>query len=84
MSNDIDAIKKQEKIKYYNDYFEKNKEKLKKDCICDVCGGKYKYMAKAHHIKTKKHVAILEMENLRAKNEKLKKILSDINDVMSM
>lgn len=72
MLEPIIDTKKQEKLQYYYDYIEKNKEKLKKNYICDICGGKYKYISKAHHIKTKKHVNMVEIQ-------RLKNIISDIN-----
>lgn len=67
------------KLQYYNEYLEKNKEKLKKDYICEICGGKYKYISKSHHIKTKKHITMLEMQKLKKDNETMKNLVFDIN-----
>jgi hypothetical protein len=60
---------KQEKYKKYNStYYEKHKndESIK----CELCGGKYKWSNKSHHIKgSKKHLkAISEKIFLRDQN----------------
>jgi hypothetical protein len=72
-------IKKQNRQQYYKDYAEKNKDKLKEDFICEICGGKYKHMSRAHHIKTKKHIIGLELQKLKKDNETMKNLVSDIN-----
>jgi hypothetical protein len=41
---------------HFNTFLEKNKDKLKEKQICPVCGGKYVYLNKYHHNKTKKHL----------------------------
>lgn len=48
-----------EKLKKYHDgynknYYIKNNEKLKQKCNCE-CGGKYVYINKSKHLKSKKH-----------------------------
>jgi hypothetical protein len=59
---------------YFKDYFDKNKEKLNEEFICNICGGKYKFIHKSNHIKTKKHQNTL----LKNENEALKNIIFDI------
>jgi hypothetical protein len=71
--------KKKERLQYYNEYLEKNKEKLKQEFVCEICGGKYKYISKAHHVKTKKHITGLELQKLKKDNETMKNLVSDIN-----
>lgn len=71
--------KKKERLQYYNEYLEKNKEKLKKEYICEICGGKYKYISKAHHVKTKKHITALEIQKLKKDNDTMKNLVFDIN-----
>lgn len=66
--------KNKNRKQYFKDYFDKNKEKLNEEFVCDECGGKYKFVHKANHIKTKKHQNSL----LKKENEVLKNILSDI------
>ena len=51
---------------YYKEYAEKNKEKLREQHMCEICGGKYNTANKANHIKTKKH--IIGQELLKYKN----------------
>ena len=70
---------KEKKQQYLKDYINKNKEKLTEDFICDECGGKYKYMNKAHHIKTKKHQNSLLIKKLQKDNETMKNLVFDIN-----
>jgi len=64
---------------YFKDYFEKNKDKLNEDFICDDCGGKYKKMSKANHFKTKKHQNSLLIQKLKKDNETMKNIILDVN-----
>jgi hypothetical protein len=71
--------KKKERKQYYDDYFEKNEQKLKTDYICDICGGKYKLYSKSHHKKTKKHTIAIEMQKLKKDNEIMKNLVSNIN-----
>ena len=59
---------------YFKEYFDKNKEKLNEEFVCNICGGKYKFVHKSNHIKTKKHQNSL----LKKEVETLKNIISDI------
>jgi conjugal transfer/entry exclusion protein len=71
--------KKEKTQQYLKEYFNKNKEKLTEDFICEDCGGKYQYMSKAHHIKTKKHLNSLLIKKLQKDNETMKNLVIDIN-----
>ena len=71
--------KNQDRKQYFKDYFDKNKDKLNEDFICPFCGGKYKYMSKTNHYKTKKHINSLLIQKLQKDNETMKKLVSDIN-----
>lgn len=76
---DVTINKKLGRQQYYNEYVEKNKEKLKKGYVCELCGGKYKYISKSHHVKTKKHKTAVELQNLRKDNMNMKKIVEEMN-----
>ena len=71
--------KNKDRKDYFKKYFDENKDKLKEDFICEICGGKYKYMNKANHIKTQKHKTGVEMQKLKKDNEAFKNIFTDIN-----
>ena len=59
-----------DKATYMKEYYEKNKNKLEEEIICEECGHKYKRCKKSAHIKTRKHLLkILENENKNIKNE---------------
>lgn len=51
--------KKQNMINFIN----KHSEKLKQKTCCPVCAGSYTYFNKAMHVKTKRHLKMLEMKN---------------------
>ena len=72
-------IKNKDRKDYFKEYFDKNKDKLTENFICEDCGGKYKKMSKAHHIKTKKHQNSLLIKKLQKDNETMKTMISDIN-----
>jgi hypothetical protein len=40
---------------YQKKFREKNKDKIKKTIICDICGGRYTYFNIVNHNRTKKH-----------------------------
>ena len=71
--------KNKDRKEYFKEYFDKNKEKLNEDFICDECCGKYKYIHKAIHTKTKKHQNSLLLKKLQKDNEVIKNIISDIS-----
>jgi hypothetical protein len=64
---------------YFKDYAEKNKEKLNEEFICQECGGKYKYISRTTHEKTKKHQNSLLIKKLQKDNETMKNLVLDIN-----
>lgn len=72
------SSKNKDRKQYFKEYAEKNKDKLNKDCICEECGGKYKYVNKANHEKTNKHQNNLLLKKLQKDNEAMKNIISDI------
>jgi hypothetical protein len=45
--------------KYYLTFIGKNKDKITMSHVCDVCLGKYKYLNKSHHNKSKRHLDFL-------------------------
>lgn len=67
-----------DKATYMKEYYEKNKEKLEEEIICNECGHKYKKCKKSAHIKTKKHMLkILEKENKDLKEEGKEEYLNE-------
>ena len=72
-------IKTDNRKQYFKDYFIKNKEKLTENFFCEECGGKYKKMGIAHHIKTKKHQNVLLIKKLQKENETIRNMIYDIN-----
>ncbi len=68
-----------DRTEYFKEYFDKNKDKLMEEFICENCGGKYKKMSKAHHIKTKKHQNSILIQKLQKDNETMKNLVSEIN-----
>ena len=64
---------------YFKEYFDKNKNKLNEDFICEECGGKYKYLSKTSHFKTKKHQNAITIKKLQKDNETMKNMVFDIN-----
>ena len=74
-----DDKEKKDRKQYFKEYFEKNKNKLTKDIICDVCGGKYQKMNQTIHFNSKKHKTGLEMQKIKEENERMKNIFGDIN-----
>ena len=64
-----------DRTKYFKEYAEKNREKLNEKFICDICGGKYKYVNKANHNQTKKHQICLSIKKLEKENYDMKNII---------
>ena len=63
-------------------WYMKNKEKMHESIKCKICGGRYTYYNKSHHIKSKKHTGVLEKLKAPVKpktdTDKLKDILDKI------
>lgn len=60
----ISKIKKKYNQSQYNkNFMEKNKDKIKEKIICDVCCGSYSYYNKSKHMKSKKHINLLNKQN---------------------
>jgi len=57
----MENSKKYDTKKYYQNFKEKNENKICEKLTCEVCGGKYSYFNKAHHNKSKKHCMALEI-----------------------
>jgi hypothetical protein len=72
-------MEEKNRTQYFKEYMKKNKEKLNEDFICEECGGKYKYMSKTTHEKTKKHQNSLLIKKLQKDNETMKTLITDIN-----
>ena len=70
--------KNQDRSQYLKDYHQKNIDRLEEKFICDICGGKYKYMNKTNHFKTKKHQNILLIQKLKKENETIKEMFIGI------
>jgi hypothetical protein len=58
MKPEVIGIKKSRE--YYNNFINKNKDKLNETKQCEICFGRYKYMNKSHHNKTALHKRVLE------------------------
>ncbi len=54
---------KYDQNKYNKNFFEKHKEKINEQHICDICLGVYKYYTKSKHIQTKRHLYFLDKKN---------------------
>jgi len=59
----METKKKYDQNKYNLNFINKNKDKINESIICDVCYGKYKYFTKAIHIKSKRHIIMLDKVN---------------------
>jgi len=63
----MENTKKYDTKKYYENFRNKNKEMVCCSIVCDICGGKYSYFNKSHHLKSKKHLREAEMKELKNK-----------------
>jgi len=59
----VKTKKKYDQKKYNNNFMEKNKDKIKLKIVCDVCCGSYTYYNKSKHMKSKKHLNLLNKQN---------------------
>lgn len=46
---------------YYENFKNKNVDKIKEKSVCKICSGSYTYFNKSSHTKTKKHLNCVEM-----------------------
>lgn len=46
---------------YYENFKNKNVDKIKEKSVCEICGGSYTYFNKSSHMKTKRHLNCVEM-----------------------
>jgi hypothetical protein len=56
---------------YQKKYYMVKKENYYKDVTCDACGLTFKLYNKSHHMKTKKHLLIVEQKELAQKEKEL-------------
>ena len=59
----IEETKQCKNKNYIRKFIEKNKDKLKEKQICPVCYSTYTYFNKSKHIRTKRHLTLLEVQN---------------------
>jgi hypothetical protein len=55
--------KKYDQSKYNKNFMEKNKDKINQKIICDTCCGSYSYYNKSKHMKSLKHLNLLNKQN---------------------
>jgi hypothetical protein len=55
--------KKYDQSQYNKNFLEKNKDKINKKIICDICCGSYSYYNKSKHLKSVKHINLLNKQN---------------------
>jgi hypothetical protein len=57
---------------YFNKFIISNGDKIKEKITCDICKGQYTYFNKSHHVKSKKHMNICELNEKDKEIEELK------------
>ncbi len=63
---------------YRREYFERNRvEYFNVPHNCEICGGRYTFINKSHHNKSKKHQLALQNEKLKVENDLLKQLIVD-------
>jgi hypothetical protein len=55
--------KKYDQKKYNSKFMDKNREKIHQKIVCDVCCGSYSYYNKSKHMKSIKHLNLLNKQN---------------------
>ena len=55
--------KKYDQSKYNKNFMEKNKDIINQKKICDICCGSYSYYNKSKHMKSLKHLNLLNKQN---------------------
>jgi hypothetical protein len=55
--------KKYDQSQYNKKFIEKNRDRINEKIICDVCCGSYSYYNKSKHMKSLKHVKLLNKQN---------------------
>jgi len=64
-----DEMKKEYKQEYDKERYEKNKEILQKQNICDICKGSFTTEHKSHHYQAKKHIKAQELLDEQKKDQ---------------
>ena len=54
-----EPIKKYDQKKYNSTFMTKNKSKIMEKHVCDVCCGSYTYYNKSKHLKSNRHIKML-------------------------
>jgi len=54
------VINKYDSKKYIQTFLNKNSTKVKEKVTCDICCGSYTYFNKSKHIRSKKHISLVE------------------------
>lgn len=49
---------------YYNEFKERNKDKINEKVDCPICGGNYTYFNKSRHLKTKRCLSVKKLRGL--------------------
>jgi hypothetical protein len=57
--------KKYDQSKYNKNFMEKNRDKINEKKICDICCGSYSYYNKSKHMKSLKHLNLLNKLNTK-------------------
>lgn len=67
-------IKKEKKTKkdHFKKFMNENKDKIKEQMNCDICGGSYTYFNKSHHNKSQRHLKSLQI--IQNKDNKIKEL----------
>lgn len=63
---DVSVVKLKKKYnqsRYNKTFMEKNKDRIKLKVVCDICCGTYTYYNKSKHMKSIKHLNLLNKQN---------------------
>ena len=61
--NEIPIVRKYDQNKYNRKFIEMNSDKIHTKHICEVCCGSYTYFNKSKHLKSKRHLDLLNKAN---------------------
>lgn len=60
----VKEFEKELKKHYYEEFKDKNTEKINKKICCEICGGNYTYFNKSRHLKTPRCLTVKKLRNL--------------------
>jgi hypothetical protein len=60
----VKEFEKELKKHYYEEFKDKNTDKIHKKIECEICGGNYTYFNKSRHLKTPKCLNVKKLRNL--------------------